>query len=163
MAGRDLDTYLNDHLGGSTFGSDLADQIRERSEGTPLGQVMATVAPQIAEDRETLRGLMDELDVSESKAKAAGAWVAEKASRLKLGGKSSDGVDFDLYMALETLMIGVRGKLLLWRALQQVEASHPPLASAGLRELIARAESQLDALEGERLAAARAVFGEPGA
>ena len=34
-----------DHLGGSMLGSDLAEQIRERSEGTTLGDVMATFAP----------------------------------------------------------------------------------------------------------------------
>jgi hypothetical protein len=160
MANESLQTYLNDHLGGSLLGSDLADQIRERSEGTPLGEVMAKIAPQIAEDREALKGLMDELDVSESKVKEAGAWIAEKASRLKLGGSSSEEVDIDLFMALETLMIGVRGKLLLWKALKEVEGDYPPLAAAGLDDLIVRAQSQFEALEGERLAAGRLVLAD---
>jgi hypothetical protein len=160
MASDSLDTYLNDHLGGSMLGSDLAEQIRDRSEGTPLGEVMATIAPQIEQDRETLKGLMEGLGTSESKIKEAGAWVAEKASRLKLGGKSSDHVDLDLFMALETLELGVRGKLLLWKALKEIEGEHPQLVDAGLDDLIVRAQSQIEALEGERLAAGRQVLSE---
>ena len=158
VAEKSLDTYLNDHLGGSQFGSELADQIGERTEGTPLGEVMAKIAPQISDDRETLKRLMDDLGVAESKVKQAGAWVAERASRIKLGGKSSEEIDLDLFMALESLVIGVRGKLLLWQALKEVESEYPPLAAAGLDDLAVRAESQLAALEGERLAAARQIF-----
>ncbi len=44
-----------------------ADQIRERTEGTPLGEVMAKIAPQISEDRETLKGLMDDLGVTKAR------------------------------------------------------------------------------------------------
>jgi hypothetical protein len=160
MADRPLDTYLNDHLGGSMLGSDLAEQIRDRSEGTPLGQVMAKIAPQIEQDRETLKGLMDELGTSESKLKEAGAWVAEKASRIKLGGAASGEVDLSLFMALETLELGVRGKLLLWRALKEIEGKYPPLAAAGLDDLIVRAQSQIEALEGERLAAGRLILAD---
>ncbi len=163
MANESLDTYLNDHHGGSMLGSDLAEQIRDRSEGTPLGEVMATIAPQISEDRETLKGLMEELGTSESKVKEAGAWVAEKASRLKLGGASSEEVDIDLFMALETLELGVRGKLLLWKALKEIEGEHPPLAAADLDDLIVRAQSQIEALEGERLAAGRLALSDAAA
>jgi hypothetical protein len=37
MADRAMDVYLNDHLAGATLGSNLAEQIRDRHEGTPLG------------------------------------------------------------------------------------------------------------------------------
>ena len=33
MADKPMDTYLDDHLAGSTLGIDLAKQIRDRSEG----------------------------------------------------------------------------------------------------------------------------------
>ena len=35
-----MEVYLNDHLAGAMLGSDLAEQILERSEGTPFGDVM---------------------------------------------------------------------------------------------------------------------------
>jgi hypothetical protein len=42
-----MDVYLNDHLAGAMLGSDLAEQIRDRHEGTPLGDVMGSIAPEI--------------------------------------------------------------------------------------------------------------------
>ena len=44
MADDPLGTYLNDHMGGAMLGSELADQIRDRNEGTPLGGLMASIA-----------------------------------------------------------------------------------------------------------------------
>jgi hypothetical protein len=57
------------------------------------------------------------------------------------------------FMALETLMLGVRGKACMWRALRQVADQYPPLASVNLDELIKRADCQYDTLERERLSA----------
>ena len=158
MAHKALDTYLNDHLGGSMLGSDLAEQIRERSEGTPLGDVMATIAPEIEEDRETLIDLMGQLGASKNPIKQVTAWMAEKVSRVKFGGASSGEPDFGLFMALETLTLGVEGKLAMWKALKQIADQHPPLAAMNLDDLIVRAESQHDALENERLATSGRVL-----
>ena len=47
MADNPLDVYLNDHLAGAMLGSDLAEQIRSQNEGTALGQLMESLAPQI--------------------------------------------------------------------------------------------------------------------
>jgi hypothetical protein len=158
MADGSLDTYLNDHLGGAMLGSDLAEQIGERSEGTPLGDLMAEIAPQIEEDRQTLIDLMEQLGASRNPVKQASAWVAEKASRVKFSGASSGAPDFGLFMSVETLTLGVEGKLSLWKALKRVAAEHPPLADANLDELIARAQSQHDRLEEQRLELGRQVL-----
>jgi hypothetical protein len=56
-------------------------------------------------------------------------------------------------MALETLVLGVRGKACMWRALKQVADRYPPLASLNLDELIERADTQYAMLERDRLAA----------
>ena len=37
MADKAMDVYLNDHLAGAMLGSDLAEQLRDENEGTPLG------------------------------------------------------------------------------------------------------------------------------
>jgi hypothetical protein len=158
VADRALDVYLNDHLGGAMLGSNLAEQIGERAEGTPLGALMAEIAPQIEEDRQTLIELMEQLDVSKNPAKQASAWLAEKASRLKFGGASSGEPDFGLYMAVETMTLGVRGKLSLWKALKQIASDYPPLTAADLDELIARAQSQHDRLEEQRISLAGGVL-----
>jgi hypothetical protein len=62
-------------------------------------------------------------------------------------------------MALESLALGVLGKLKLWKTLQQVADRYPPIAALNLDELIDRAESQYDLLERERLAAGARALG----
>ncbi len=86
MADKALEIYLNDHLAGAMLGTDLAEQIRERSEGDPFGDVMTGLAAQIEEDRETLVALMEQLDVARNPVKQATTWLAEKASRRSSAG-----------------------------------------------------------------------------
>ena len=163
MAQKAMDVYLNDHLGGATLGADLAAQIAELAQDTPLAGVMDALRADIEEDRETLVGLMESLGVTRNPVKQATGWLAEKAGRLKFSGLSSGERDHGLFMALESMALGVQGKGSLWRALREVRADHPPLADVDLDALIARADAQYATLERERLAvAARALSAESG-
>ena len=153
MADKALDVYLNDHLAGAMLGSDLAHQILAQNETTPLGELMRSLAPQIEEDRQTLIGLMGRMGTSKNPVKQAGAWVTEKASRVKFGGLTSGEPELGTFMAVESLALGVQGKLSLWRAVAQVADQHPAIASVDLKQLIDRAQTQYDQLEHERLAA----------
>jgi hypothetical protein len=156
-----LDTYLNDHLAGAMFGSDLAEQLRERSEGSPLGEALQSLAPQIEEDRQTLIDLMERLGTTRNPVKEATTWLAEKASRAKFGGVRASETGLGTFMALESLSLGVEGKLSLWTALKEIAGSYEPLASMDLDALIERAQAQRCALERERLVASRhALQGE---
>ena len=155
-----LHVYLNDHLAGAMLGTDLARQIRDQNENTPLGDVMRSLAPQIEEDRRTLIALMARLGVSRNPLKQAGAWVLEKASRVKFGGASSGVPELGTFMAVESLALGVYGKLSLWKALQQVADQYPGIASFDLGELIARAQTQYDSLEHQRLTTATQALGD---
>ena len=153
MADRAMGVYLNDHLAGAMLGSDLAEQIQQRHEGSRLGEVMSAIAPEIEEDRQQLVELMKRMDVSQNPIKQATGWLAEKASRVKFSGIGSGEPDQSAFMALETLRLGVEGKASMWRALREVQSQYPPLTATNLDELIARADNQIDALERERLAA----------
>jgi CheY-like chemotaxis protein len=153
MADKAMDVYLNDHLAGAMLGSDLAKQIRARSEGTPLADIMGSVAPQIEEDRQTLIALMARIGTSRNPVKRAVGWVTEKASRVKLSGLTAGEPDLGIFMSLETLALGVQGKLGLWKALQQVADRYPAIRSVDLDQLIERAQNQHDLLEHARLSA----------
>ncbi len=159
MADKAMDVYLNDHLAGAMLGSDLAEQIRSQNQKTPLGELMGVLAPQIEQDRQTLIALMERLDSSKNPVKQAGAWVTEKASRVKFAGVSSGEPELGRFMALESLALGVLGKLKLWKTLQQVADRYPAIAAVDLDELIDRAKSQYDLLERERLAAGARALG----
>ena len=154
MAHKAMDGYLNDHLGGATLGVNLAGQIADLVEGTPLAGVMTRLHAEIEEDRATLRDVMERLDVDRNPVKQATGRVAELASRLKFSGATSGERDYGVFMALESLALGVQGKRSLWTALAQVAGEHAPLAPVDLDALIARADAQHATLERERLAAA---------
>ena len=63
MSDKAMEVYLNDHLAGATFGSDLARQIESQTDGTPLGATIGELATQIADDRRTLSELMERMGV----------------------------------------------------------------------------------------------------
>jgi hypothetical protein len=142
-----LRTYLNDHLAGSTLGVDHARQLEQMVQGEPDAQIMTEVATEIEQDRETLVALMARLDATRNPVKAATAWLAEKAGRIKFSGISAADRALGIFLALEAMSVGVEGKRLLWVALREVADDVPELASVDLPDLIARAESQRARLE----------------
>ena len=161
VADKAMDVYLNDHLAGAMLGSDLAEQLQKENEGTPLGELMATLAPKIEEDRQTLIDLMERMGTSKNPVKQATTWLAEKTSRAKFGGLTSGEPQVGTFMAVEALTLGVEGKASLWRALKTVRPRYPALESVDLDGLLQSAEQQHDALERERIAAAeRSLEGE---
>lgn len=93
------------------LGSDLAEQIRDGHEGTRLGDVMASIAAQVEEDRQTLLDLMERMGTSKTPVKQATGWIAEKASRAKFSGITSRGREHGAFMALESLTLGVEGNV----------------------------------------------------
>lgn len=153
MADRALDIYLNDHMAGATAGCDLAEDLRDRNEGTPLGEVLTSLAHEIAQDREVLADLMARRGTSANPVKQGVAWLAEKAGRVTLSGASSGSAELGTFLGLEMLALGVEGKASLWRSLRTIAASEPAVGTVDLDRLVARAEAQHAILERERLAA----------
>jgi hypothetical protein len=159
MTDASLDTYLNDHLAGAMFGADLARQIAAQVQATERARRFADLAAEIEADRRTLAGLMDRLGTTANPVKQAVTWMTEKLSRVKLSGIGRGADELNLFMALETLSLGVEGKASLWRALRDVVDRYPALDATELDGLIARAEDQRRRVESERIDAGRRAFG----
>ena len=154
MAHRPIDVYLNDHLAGATFGADLARQLEARTDGTAFQPEMSRLAEEIEADLETLTDLMERLRVTRNPGKQVAAWVAEKASRLKLTGVTSGNDEIGMLLSIEALSLGVEGKAALWATLRELRGHYPELASCDLDDLLQRAQRQRQILEVERIAAA---------
>jgi hypothetical protein len=154
---RYLGIYLNDHLGGSTVGLELAKRIRDENEGTELGAFMDPLVEEIAEDRQTLRDFMDVIEAGPDHFKVAGGWIAEKLGRLKLNGRLIGYSPLSRVVGLEALSLGVEGKRLMWVALLETQPER--FGAERLRELIGRAERQRVGVEEHRRSAARETFG----
>jgi hypothetical protein len=154
-----LGIYLNDHLAGSTVGLELAKRARGQNRNGAYGDFLDTLADEIEEDRETLKGIMDDLGIRKDPAKVAAGWIGEKAGRLKLNGQLTGYSPLSRLVELEGLALGVTGKLALWKALRLLADTEPVLDGPALERLIERAERQQRGLEEHRLTAAREALG----
>jgi len=139
-----LSIYLNDHLAGATFGSELARRAAGQNRGTEFEAELEQLATDIDTDRAELERIIDTLGKPRDQIKPRLAWAAEKAGRLKPNGQLTGYSPLSRVIELEGLASGVQGKLLLWRALRTIAPREPGLGITQLDRLISRAESQLD-------------------
>ena len=158
-----LDVYLNDHLAGSAAAVELVERIRDNYEGTPLAAHMARLLGEIEADRDTLSAVMERLGVVRSTPKQVAGKVLETLSRFRLNERVTGSPEVTRLMELETLSLGIEGKVSLWRSLSEVVDSRPELAEFDLPTLASRAISQRAGVEPFRLEAAAAALGPAGA
>lgn len=155
-----LGTYLNDHLAGSIVGGELARRITRQNSDNEYGRLTAEIAEQIEQDKRELRRIMTRLDVRQKRLRSGVAWAVEKVTRLKRNGRLIGYSPLSRLLELEGLVMGITGKLELWRTLDQLEDANRALDEGQIRELIGRAESQRDRVEDLRLKAAREAMRE---
>lgn len=154
-----LAIYLNDHLAGAIAGAELASRIHGSNRGDErYGPPLERLAREIGEDRETLGCMMDDLGVGADRTKQLGAWIAEKLGRLKLNGRLLGYSPLSRVEELEALRLGVTGKRTLWRTLLRLADREERLSTSELKRLLARAETQLQAIEECHAAAVADAF-----
>jgi hypothetical protein len=144
-----LATYLHDHLAGASFAIDLIKSIEEQYSGQPLGTFAATLLGEIREDQLALQGLADRVGDTDMDLKEAAAWLAGKLSHFKL--RRDLAGELGTFEALETLALGILGKLSLWRALSLLSGQDPRLSGVDFERLAEQAHSQHDRVEAHRL------------
>jgi hypothetical protein len=154
-----LTTYLNDHLAGSVAAIELLDHLREVSRGTERERLFASLQAEIEEDRAVLLGLLRDLGGKESRVRKAAAWLTEKLGEAKLKLDDPGSGELRLLEALESLGLGILGKLALWRALEVAREQISELRKADFGRLKSRAQAQHERVEAERLRVARTAFG----
>lgn len=143
-----LDTYLNDHLAGSIVALDLARRRAAAQAGDAIGDFLKTFVQDVERDQQALRTVMQKRRTSPRISRAilgtAASWLDSIRGTLNMPAAPN------LVRDLELLIIGVRGKELLWQSLERIGAmTDPPL-----EELRARARDQIAGLEASH---ARAV------
>lgn len=153
-----LGIYLNDHLAGATAGAERARYLARASRGTAIASAVGPVATEIAEDRETLLGLMRRLDVPARRYKIYAGWAAEKAGRLKSNGSLVRRSPLSSLIELEVLRVGVAGKVAAWQALRRLADTEDRLDPHLLDNLLDRAHRQLRILEELHSQQVRTVF-----
>ncbi|MEV5084396.1 hypothetical protein AB0K74_38340 [Streptomyces sp. NPDC056159] len=153
-----LGIYLNDHLAGATLGVGLARHVAHRHRRTVGRSRLEQIADEIGQDRQALLTIMDGLGVPARRYKVCAGWAAERVRRLKPNVALRRSSGLDTVVELETLRLGVEGKSLLWHTLLALAPQRTDLDESQLKDLLARARNQIDALEELRRMAAAAVF-----
>lgn len=134
---------------------ELLDHLAKTHDGTPLKTFAVKLSEEIEADRKELKDLMRRLDISESTARKASAWVAGKVTELKLALDDAASGDLRLLESFEFLSLGIEGKRSLWVALAATAENAPALQSLDFERLITRATDQRGLVEELRIAAAR--------
>lgn len=151
-------TYLNDHRSGATAAADLAEKAAGRNQGNRFGVFLSELHKAIEEDEKTLEAIMERLGIEKGGAKAMAGRAAEKVSRLRLHEKVTGDPDLSRVLELETLIMGVTGKLRLWHSLQASVASDARLVGVDLDALVQRAHDQLAGLDEHHRESATLAF-----
>ncbi len=142
-------TYLQDHLAGAAFAVSLLEDLRDNGDESVRSWAGALL-PEIEADRGTLQRLAEVVGDGGSVVKESTAWLAQKASRVKL----SPGDPLGTFEAIEMLCLGILGKRSLWQALR-VLADDARITALKLETLEVRAQSQYESAERTRLSAAK--------
>ena len=148
MAYSGLDTYLNDHIAGATAGTNLARMAAEEHQTDEHGPFFSEIYAAIKADFDTLQELADALGVQRSASKSALAEVGSKLMAPKFTGGDDD--ELNAFVTLETLSIGVEGKVCMWKALKTVEGDYPAFGDFDIDGLLASAVAQREKLEAQR-------------
>jgi hypothetical protein len=152
-----LATYLHDHLGGAKAAVDLLEAMRDHQKDKPLGDFAANLLAEVQADRDTLQRLAEKIGGGSNVIKELTGWLGEKATRLKVAPDSA----FGTFEALEFLALGVRGKLGMWQALDVAAANDPRLSGYEFKQLAARAETQYQQVEQQRMQVAKNALAPP--
>jgi hypothetical protein len=115
--------------------------VRASNEGdAEFGAPLAGICAEVEADRETLVGLMEHLGIRRDPFKPAAAWAAEKLGRLKPNGQLTGYSPLSRQVELEMLLIGITGKMQMWRALAHTRGA--TLGEFDFEQLARRAERQ---------------------
>jgi len=151
-----LAVYLHDHMAGSKFAVELLAALRESNRGDSVGEAAQQLLARIEADRVVLERIIHRVGKSSPDVKTGLAWLSEKFARIKLG----SGAEWNLATleVLETIALGIRGKIALWTVLAAVEPSDERLSDEDYQGLIAEAKEQFRLADDTRMEVARALF-----
>ncbi|HET9218036.1 MAG TPA: hypothetical protein VFR18_13715 [Terriglobia bacterium] len=154
MSKEHLTTYLNDHLMGAAAAIELLEQFL--TEAPDLQEFLAGLKGDIESDRDEVVRVMDHLNISQSRVRKATGWFAEQAAELKFA--MTDDESFRRLERLETLALGIQGKLNLWRALAAATHLDTGMSRLNYERLQERALDQLSRVEALRIEAAKTAL-----
>ena len=152
-----LSVYLNDHAALGVVAVELARRAAAGNAGTAFGEHTARLTRDLEVHRDALDRLMGALGVRRNAVKLRGAWLGERAGRLKLNGRLTSNSPLSPVVEAEGLLASVGAFAVLWRGM----ATLPDLqvaATVDCDALAGSASDELSELERQRLELLRAAM-----
>jgi hypothetical protein len=137
-----LRIYMNDQLALGVAWRELARRAQRSNHGTELGDALERVAAEIAEDVETFATIMRRLGIRRNPVKTSVTVAGERLGRLKLNGRLRGYSPLSRFLELDSLVMGLDGKRVLWTNLRDLAGLPLRLPDVDLDALIERAERQ---------------------
>ena len=156
-----LGIYLNDQLAAGMLWGEVARRSQRNNSGTQLGEVLARVSAEIAEDVDTFQRIMRRLGIRVNPVKIVLAAGAERLGRLKPNGQLRTYSPLSRFEELDFLAMGIEGKKLLWATLRDLAGLASRLPDVDFDDLIERAERQRVELEPFRVRAGTEALAAP--
>jgi hypothetical protein len=153
-----LGTYLQDHYAGSSAGTELFRRAAQQQSDPVARTELTVMVEEVENDRAALERFLAAAGTKPDPLKNAGAWVAEKLSRLKPNGELLHRSPLSDVIELEALRLAVEGKAAGWRVLRLLAEDEDDFDRSELDRLLSSAANQIDRLEKLRMAAAERVF-----
>jgi len=158
---RRLKIYLDDHLALMLGELALVRRCQRSNRRNPLGKFLEQVHVEVNAQRSIVRDLLQRLGNKESKLKGGGAWLAEKAGRLKLNGTLLSYSSLSRVLELETLAAAALERVAMWDNLDAIAASDSRLNGITFAFFRQESDGHLEQLNTHRRnAAAEALSGE---
>jgi hypothetical protein len=151
-----LATYLREHLSGADAAIRVVERLRRAHAGTVEGRLFAALFADFQRDRDVVHTMLGEIGASTLSAKRI---VSGAGGIVMAAAVSSNRGDLTFLRTLEGLAIGVQGKRLLWRAMQELEPPLTQVSRGRLFELETLAVRQWEAIDERRRVWARSTFG----
>jgi hypothetical protein len=152
-----LATYLQDHLAGSHFALELLDSLHDQFEHEELGKFAFALSVEIQRDQDVLVNIIESVGEEQSALSQAAGWIGEKVSQLKLH-RSQSNKELGPFESLETLILGIQGKMALWRALAKIRELDPRVPDLDFSGLSTQALHQFERADQHRLEMIQQTF-----
>jgi hypothetical protein len=158
-----LAIYCNDHIASAAGGIELVTRMIGAHKGSSYEGPLRQLLDELRQEKSDLTATTRALGFPVHQYKQAAAWVAEKASRLKLNGHLLSRSPSSSLVEFEFLASAVRGKRSGFETLRIAAEVDPRIDKVLLDSLIEQANRQYHWLTDVRREVAAAVFGgDPG-
>lgn len=156
---QDIGIYLNDHLAGAAGGTVLVTKLAESTIDNAENLFFTDLKEKIERDRQLLTEMIIEAGLKVGTIRHS---VGAVISRVGVWRMENDGLELGelgRFEMIELLAVGIHGKLLLWKTLEEVSSSYPTWSGRNFGSFVKEAAEQEAGIEIYRCREAAMVFG----